>query len=159
MKIEWPAPEIGEHGGRILAQVVERLKGIPYVVGFGTALGIHREGRPVLSDSDIDICITEDARGTVEEALSDWPLPKVRKNSRGKIYQYLYYPERLIVDVMVWSRSEDGWRWTRFAMPPHAFDPEWRDTDYGIVPLPGGVEGILEDLYGEWWIPKYRKKP
>lgn len=159
MKVKWPADDIGEKGERIFTDLVRRLEGIPYVVNFGTALGIHRDGRLIPTDTDIDVCVLPDALPAVRAVLSDWPLAKVRPPKGGEPCQLLWYPEELIVDFSVWKPHDDGWSYEKFTMPADMWDADWRDTPYGRVPLPNRVEDILESLYGDWRTPLHRSKP
>lgn len=160
LSIGWPPDDIGEKGERIFTDLLTRLAYIPYVVGFGTALGIHRDGRLISTDTDIDINVQPAAEKMVRIALADWPVALERCDSDGELRQIVWYPERLIVDVMFWYPIPIGFAYEKFTLPPEGFAPDWRDTSYGRVPLPGRVEEHLADLYGaDWTVAKHRVKP
>jgi hypothetical protein len=161
LSVGWPPDDIGEKGERIFTELVARLEGVPYVVGFGTALGLHRDGRLIPSDTDLDVNMVAgvDVEATVREALDGWPVA-LERCVDGELRQLVWYPEQLIVDVMFWYPIPIGFAYEKFVLSFDGFTPDWRDTQYGRVPLPGSVEEHLEDLYGmDWTVAKHRVKP
>jgi hypothetical protein len=147
---------------------LRRLEGLRFVVAGGTALGLHRDGDLIDTDTDVDfVCpVSEQA-----EALArfEGSARRYQREWGGVLYQTGWLLVGYPVDVHFYvpgpdesyvCRHEVNSESVRLVFPRAALDaPEWRTTRYGPVPLPGDVEGYLERKYGaDWRVPQYRKK-
>lgn len=136
-----------------------REAGVPNWVNFGTLLGIHREGRLLPHDIDIDFGCEERHYPAVIAALSDLPSdmrlidtsdrhhgPKLYVDHKGfDADVYFYRP----VECALQPLEKTRWpNYTRSIPLDLVLPTRERDVNGLRVSVPADVEGYLKHIYG-----------
>lgn len=157
--------EIGTRAGRLFAELLTRLEGMPYMLGSGTALGLFRDNDLIPSDTDIDFIFAEGVADSHSEQIlkimaDATPIVTVVHND--VIQQLAYVLRGTIVDFHFYHKEDGAWV-CHHQNGTLAFDLDERQlhyTKYGEVGIPEQVEDMLEREYGDTWrTPILRKKP
>lgn len=134
---------------------IEAIKHLPYWVSAGTALGFHRDGDFIGSDTDIDVEILD---WNPEEPFT-MPEPFVlfrHQDFEGKPIQRAYYYGDTIFDVYFFYSDGDMAvnhnQRSVMKIPLRFFeDRQEIETKYGNIFFPHPIEEYLEKRYGADW--------
>lgn len=139
-----------------LIMVKKLLEGYKWYLGFGNALGFHRDGDLIPNDTDIDLCVIVDDIDP-EKVVQDFKqyFTYAREVKRGEqIHQAAFQDDDLlIIDICFYYKH--GKNYISYAEGGKWIDDdqiEWRDTKYGQFPFPKDIEAYLERRYGKNWI-------
>jgi hypothetical protein len=113
--------------------------GLDWWVDCGTLLGIHREGRILPTDDDIDVSVwaQRGGWGKLESRFRQAGYRIQRRGFRGMLYKYRLVRHGLLVDVQIWRPDgEFGWS------PARALRP---------LPFPAGSL--------RWWVARTLRSP
>lgn len=149
--------------------------GIHYLVSWGTALGIVRDGRFIPHDNDIDIDVVDADGKTVERILEAIGMTLGRRvRSRRfafapmRIEQLMFYSsdeDHVMVDVHFWHSADGELLLNRMDDRVIVQMPRKLLMDLGSVdfrgktyPIPRDAEGYLSHLYGDWRTPRTYKE-
>jgi len=141
--------------------------GVPFVLAWGTALGLYRDGRLILHDTDIDIDIVDyHDHDFINEIFVNAGMTLARRVFYQKKIQQLVYlsEDGVIVDVVFWAKK--GKMLINYCEPGHVLKLpfellknktriNYKDRAY---PIPALSEAYLTMLYGtDWRTPKVSK--
>lgn len=122
----------------------------------GTLLGLRRDGDFIPSDGDVDLgCLDADVFTELKHALGRsgrfYLSPgRLRTNFNAR------HVDGAKVDISLYVSRGDGlaktshvyeWRFRKFSLGELA-------TDYGRLPAPESPESYLEQMYGDWQVPR-----
>jgi len=153
---------------------------IPYVLEFGTLLGIVREGRLLPWDTDLDISINDDALDKViKHKRKIWKLgyrTRVRyfKKDIGsykvgdirilkiQTRKFFFIKDKGLLDIFVMKREDGGHTFVVGETPsvlktvPLKYHDNTSSIDFDgkIYRIPKFYEDYLEYIYGDWKTPK-----
>ena len=153
---------------------------IPYVLEFGTLLGIVREGRLLPWDTDLDISITDDALGKlIQHKRKIWKLgyrTRIRyfKKDIGsykvgdirilkiQTRKFFILKDKGLLDVFIMKREKDGHTFVVGETPsvlktiPLKYHDSTTTIDFDnkTYRIPKLYENYLEYIYGDWRTPK-----
>lgn len=137
---------------------------VKWFVGFGTALGLHRDQDFIPNDTDFDfLVIGDEQEKSLGEAFSVG-LELIRDLEKdGKAMQKAFQHENgIIVDLCFYHphgdylyshHDEKIWKDKAYLFD----EPDYRETKYGLVPFPKPVEKYLSARYGDWWVKQEQK--
>ena len=146
---------------RYLDTCVRLLEGYSWCFGFGTALGIYRDGGFIPRDTDIDVCVY-DADALALRKIFENEFELIRKVSVDGVFHQLAFQasDLMIVDLCFFYTDGDDY-------VSHCEGGHWRDgsdvigiprmvdTRFGSYPVPEKIEDYLVSRYGDWQTPKY----
>lgn len=142
------------------AEILSKL-GVKWCLGFGTAIGLYRDGDFPKQDTDVDIMVYDGDPKQIEDALKEKYALIRTIDHEGKRQQTAFQGEDgYIVDISHYyqendcyvSRHEEGIYSDKCAV---IGDFMALDTKYGTFPLPQQIETYLEVRYGDWRTPRY----
>lgn len=154
--------------------------GIPYVLEFGTLLGVIREGRLLPWDTDIDISITDDSLSKlIENKRRFWKLgyrTRVRyfKKNIGtykigdirilkiQTRKFFFIKDKGLLDIFVLKRDTEGHTFVVGESPSvlKTIPLKYHDNTSTVnfdgkeYKIPEMYEDYLEYIYGDWRTPK-----
>lgn len=167
--------KLQHHGYSVLATVCKALKenNISGFCGYGTLLGLIREGKFIASDYDIDMIVIGDERFSwkeLDEVMSMYGLIKIRCFTfQNKVTEQTYEKNGLTVDFFLYEKFEDRMRVFSYKKKPDVIYPDksfftarWKEYPLfldieekiinGIaVLLPVNATSLLEKIYGPTW--------
>lgn len=138
---------------------------VKYYLGFGTVLGLYRDGDFIPNDTDIDINITDydDFVVACKEIIKKYkPIRIILVDE--KIQQYAFQSDDGMTIDLCYYATEDGKYITRHEEGAFADDIEvvgdcpLFKTKYGEFPFPKDIEKYLEVRYGKDWKTPQNKK-
>lgn len=155
---------LNEYAGDVLKEAESSLKW-PYIISDGTALGFHREGDFIKTDTDIDIVmIAYDGIGKdVKEWLGWHCIREIHKE--GKLSQLAFMHKDVLFDIYFYYREGDNYVNVdddnrKTVIPKRLFDnPCFVETKYGSLPFPSSPQEYLVLRYGDDWMIPQNKKP
>ena len=142
-----------------LKNIINILKdsNIPWVVVYGTLLGLIRDDNPIDNDDDIDIMVPLEYKENIKQLLVNTSLiPTIVKEN---ILQYKDSNGVLVDFYMGIKYNKNGYdicdKWENF---PFKISPvkkfQWGEY---IVNIPNNFERMLSDHYANWMIPTNSK--
>ena len=149
-------------------------EGVKYCLGWGTALGIYREGRYIPHDTDIDIEVIdcsdpEKISGIMSSiGMTLGRCVTYKKSIFGErvVQQLAYYSENQVIFDMLFWNTKEGELIYNYSERDYRIKMKGsflKNTRYvkfcgKEYPIPGDIEGYLEWLYGQdWRIPESDK--
>jgi phosphorylcholine metabolism protein LicD len=153
---------------------------IPYVLEFGTLLGIIREGRLLPWDTDLDISITDDVlEKLIKNKRKIWKLgyrtriryfkKEIGSYKAGDIRilkiqtrKFFVFKNKGLLDIFVMKREEGGHTFVVGETPsvlktiPLTYHDTTTTIDFDdkTYKIPKLYENYLEYIYGDWRTPK-----
>lgn len=167
--------KLQRHGYDVLAKVCQALKEneIKGFCGYGTLLGLIREGKFIGTDYDLDMIVIGDENfswNRLDSAICEKGLTKIRCFTyRNKVTEQTYQINGLSVDFFLFEKLEDRMRVFSYKRKNNVdypsnkeFTARWKeyplfvDTEerriHGIdVLLPVNATFLLEKIYGPTW--------
>lgn len=119
---------------------------------FGTLLGLHRDGKLIPHDTDIDINIYQSEskepflKEKIIELFQKHGFVCVLKDTNQLVF---YKDDCVLIDVCFFSRKEDGSYECDHQVKKFVLSKEAVEND----------ETFLEEVYGDWKTPKSKQEP
>jgi phosphorylcholine metabolism protein LicD len=147
----------------IADKILKKLK-VKYYLGFGTALGFHRDKDFIPNDTDIDINIMDYDKvdETIHEFAKVWDIIRIVRQG-GFIQQVAFQDEDgMIIDLSYFIEVDKEYITSHeegiFVDNVDTIgDCPLMDTKYGKYPFPAKIEEYLEAHYGDWKTPANKK--
>jgi hypothetical protein len=154
---------IGSRADTVFIEVLRRLKQFNFVLLWGTALGLYRDGELIPEDTDIDIAfpIFNGAENIIKSIFSDYPLA-IEKHLNNDVQQLVYYPNDVIIDLCFFYPNGEMYEYLDglFTIKNKFIEDVTmhKTRQFGAVPIPTDIEDYLVETYGDdWHIPQHKK--
>ena len=132
----------------------------PWIIAYGTLLGIMREGNPLEGDDDIDLIIYKKDSNELLQLFDELDEFKVDKSyEKYKNFRRRWYNDIPIDIYLTEEYNKDGYdacdKWER--IPFNMLPPKQISWNGVTLNIPEDYEKFLSGVYGDWKTPKHGK--
>lgn len=162
----------------ILLSAFDILKGYHWWVSFGTLLTLYRDKCFAPGDTDVDVCVLGNINRWVSYAGFELVMTMDEEWTHGHprfkdvLHQqtiYRHSKSGILLDITHWHPVQDAYMTKRldeqheeealYTIPEHIHYLDTMKVLAHSVPVPGNIEGVLTNLYGDWQTPNPKGKP